>query len=100
MDQENHSATMQLTLCETDQKPLNMESKNYFVTAHKCNKLGIRVNPSCTFAANQNSAPIYVIISDLKEAEMPLSFYPNGFHVKEVEGLSQAAAFDPSVLTP
>eukprot|EP00957_Ditylum_brightwellii_P003558 269773-Ditylum_brightwellii.AAC.1 len=31
---------------------------------------------------------------------MPLSVYPNGFHVEEVEGLSQAAAIDPSVLTP
>eukprot|EP00957_Ditylum_brightwellii_P016177 1217276-Ditylum_brightwellii.AAC.1 len=31
---------------------------------------------------------------------MSLLIYPNGFHVEEVEGLSQAAAADPSVLTP
>eukprot|EP00957_Ditylum_brightwellii_P179468 13671354-Ditylum_brightwellii.AAC.1 len=100
VNQENDSATMQLALCDTDQESCNMKSKNYFVTSHRCNKFGIRVKLRCTFAANVNSASIYIIISGLKEAEMPVSIYPNGFHVEEVEGLSQAVAVDLSVLTP
>eukprot|EP00957_Ditylum_brightwellii_P001707 132157-Ditylum_brightwellii.AAC.1 len=91
---------MQLALCDTDQKSRNIKSKNYFLTAHKCNKLGIRVKLSHTFVSNGTSVSIYAIIFGLKEAEISSSIYPNEFHVEELEGLSQAAAIDPSVLTP
>ena len=74
-----------------------MKSKNYFVTAKKCNKLGIRIRLTYTFAANGNTAALYVVISGLKESQMPSSFYPTGCHVEEIPGLSTAAAIDPSV---
>ena len=99
IEQENDAASIRFALRDSVVNFRNMKSKNYFVTSKKTNKLGIRIQLSCTFAANGNTAPIYVIIGGLKESDMPSSVYPNGYYVHCLEGLSAAAAIDPSVKT-
>jgi hypothetical protein len=97
VEEENDPSQIRLALRDTDEKSRNMKSKNYFVTAKKCKTMGIRVRLTYTFSANGNTAPLYIVISGLKESEMPSSRYPDGFHVEKVPGLSSASAIDPDV---
>eukprot|EP00957_Ditylum_brightwellii_P196829 14996274-Ditylum_brightwellii.AAC.1 len=62
--------------------------------------MGMQVKLTYTLSANGNTAGMYVIISKLKESEMPSSIYPNGFDVEEILGLSAVSAIDSSVKVP
>eukprot|EP00957_Ditylum_brightwellii_P132742 10122258-Ditylum_brightwellii.AAC.1 len=93
----NSKYSISLALQDVDDSSRNKKPKNYFISSLKLSGMGMMIHLTCTFAADGSSAPIYIIISCLKESEMPSSIYPEVLYVEEVPGLSSAGAIDTSV---